>query len=65
MSLMEFCEVKDGRLVPLYEGTLAPIRCDWCDHLVEPVLSFGALWVCPACFEEAEREWTRTGGFQR
>ena len=59
MSLMEFCEIRDGSLIPAYEHLFEPIRCDWCDCPVEPVLALGALWVCPACFEEAEREWTR------
>ena len=61
MSLMEFLDVRDGALVPSYREALVPIRCDWCDVPVEPVLAFGALWVCPACFEEAEREWNRAG----
>ncbi len=44
-------------LVPTIEKWLEPIRCDWCEGPVEPVLGFGALWVCPACFEEADRAW--------
>lgn len=61
MSLMEFCEIRDGALVPTYRDALAPIQCDWCDGPVEFLLAFGALWVCPACFGEAEWEWTRAG----
>ena len=65
MSLMEFIEIRDGRLVPLYEGTLAPIRCDWCEGAAGSLLGLGALWVCPACFEEAEREWNGNGEQRR
>ena len=65
MGLMEFLEIREGRLAPVYEGTLVPIRCDWCEGGFESLLALGALWVCPACFEESEREWTRTGGIRR
>ena len=53
----EFQTDRDGALVPVCEDPLEPIRCDWCDRPVEPVLGLGALWVCPACFEEAARAW--------
>ena len=56
MSLMEFLEIREGRMVPVYEGALVPTRCDWCEGQRESLLAFGALWVCPECFEEAERE---------
>ncbi len=65
MGLMEFCEIRDGALVPTYKGQLAPIRCDWCQEAESSLLGFGALWVCPDCFGEAESEWTRTGGGRR
>jgi hypothetical protein len=62
MSLMEFLEIRDGALVPAYRRQVESIRCDWCDFPAEPVLPIGSLWVCPACFGEAEREWGRGGG---
>ena len=62
MSLMEFLDVRDGALVPAYGRLLEPIRCDWCEGSEGSLLAIGALWVCPACFGEAEREWTRAGG---
>ncbi len=57
MSLMELCEVRDGRVVPTYQRLLEPILCDWCEGSGESLLAFGALWVCPECFEEAETTW--------
>ncbi len=57
MSLMEFCKIRDGALVPTYRDSLAPIRCDWCDRPVESLLSLGALWVCPECFGKAKTKW--------
>ena len=30
MSLMEFCEVRDGALVPTYRRLLEPTLCDRC-----------------------------------
>lgn len=50
----EFLTDRAGALVPVCEDPLEPIRCD---RPVEPVLGVGALWVCPACFEEAARAW--------
>ena len=44
-------------LVPTIEKWLEPIWGDWCEGPVEPVLGFGALTVCSACFEEAARAW--------
>ena len=57
MGLREFLTGWDGALVSAYGCPLEPIRSDWCDAPVEPVLGFGALWVCPACFGEAARAW--------
>ncbi|MCL4485039.1 MAG: hypothetical protein M1537_01665 [Nitrospirae bacterium] len=57
MSLMEFCEIEEGKIVPTYTRLLEPIRCELGDHPVEPVMALGALWVCPACFDEAEQVW--------
>ncbi len=57
MSLMEFCEIEEGKIVPTYARLLEPIRCSWCETSVESLLGFGALWVCPVCFDEAERAW--------
>ncbi len=65
MSLMEFCEIREGRLAPVYKGTLAPICCDWCAGTRESLLAIGSLWVCPECFGEAETEWTGRGGRAR
>ncbi|MEC4683036.1 MAG: hypothetical protein VST70_05080 [Nitrospirota bacterium] len=62
MSLMEFCELRNGVLVPSYREAIAPIRCDWCNGMGESLLAFGSLWVCPECFGEAETEWTGRGG---
>ena len=59
MNLMEYCEV---RLAPVYEGTLVPIRCAWCEGRGESVLFFGDMWVCPTCFGEAERKWNERKG---
>jgi hypothetical protein len=61
MSLMEYCEIREGRLTPVYEGILGPRRCDWCEYPDEAVMDFGAMRVCLECFEEAEREWIRMG----
>lgn len=65
MSLMEFLEIREGRLVPVYEGALVPTRCDWCEGGKASLLDLGSLRVCTECLEEAEREWSQTGGIQR
>ena len=62
MSLMEFCEVREGRLVPTYEKLLEPILCDWCEGLDESLLDFGAMRVCPECFGKAETMWNQGKG---
>lgn len=59
MSLMEFLEIREGRLAPVYEGTLVPIRCDWCEGSGEPLLPLAAMRVCPECFGKAETTWDR------
>ena len=59
---MEFCKIRNGTLVSASGRQLEPIRCDWCEGSEESLLAIGALWVCPACFGEAEREWTRARG---
>lgn len=57
MSLMEFCEVRDGVLIQNYTSFIETIKCSWCETSVESVMALGALWVCPACFDEAEQAW--------
>ena len=52
MSLMEFCEIRDGALVPGYREALAPIRCDWCEGVAESVSLTGDNWICPDCMGE-------------
>jgi hypothetical protein len=63
MSLMEFCDVRDGRLTPVYEETLFPSRCAWCEGSGESLLPFAAMRVCPTCFEKAETAWDRMRKF--
>lgn len=57
MSLMEFCEVRDGVLIQNYTSLIETIKCSWCETAVESVLALGALEVCPTCFDEAEESW--------
>ena len=64
MSLMEFLEIREGRLAPVYKNLLVQRRCDWCEG-EDSLLALGSLWVCPSCFEESERKWSRTGGIRR
>ena len=59
MSLMEFCEVRDGALVPTYRRLLELILCDWCEGSGKSPLDFGAMRVCPECFGKAETAWER------
>ncbi|WP_053764692.1 hypothetical protein [Leptospirillum ferriphilum] len=65
MGLMEFLEIREGRLAPVYEGMLAPIRCDWCEGQRESLLALGDLWVCPECFGKAEASWRLGKGDRR
>jgi len=59
MSLMEFCGIEYGKVVPKYTNLLKTIPCDWCDFPpVDPVIQVGALWVCPACYEEGALMWS-------
>lgn len=62
MSLMEFCEIEEGKIVPTYTRLLDAIRCDWCEAPVESVLALGALEICPTCFGEAEEAWDGRNG---
>ncbi len=59
MSLMEFCEVREGRLAPVYKGTLVPSHCAWCGRSGRSPLDFGAMRVCSECFGKAETAWDR------
>ena len=54
MSLMEYCDIREGRLVPTY-GSF-PIRCDWCEGVAESVAQAGSCWVCPDCIGEMRGE---------
>jgi hypothetical protein len=56
MSLMEYCEIRDGVLVPDYEKLLAPIRCDWCEEKSDSVAQSGSCWICPECIGEMRGE---------
>ncbi|MHB1285516.1 MAG: hypothetical protein ACYCYP_02970 [Leptospirales bacterium] len=56
MSLMEYCDIRDGVLVPTYESLLVPIRCDWCEEKADSVAQAGACWVCPKCIGEMRGE---------
>lgn len=38
------------------------IHCGLCGHPQESVLMFGAMWVCPTCFEEMEEKFSSKGG---
>ena len=38
MSLMEFCEILERRLVPTYRSLFELNLCDWCDHPHEPTM---------------------------
>jgi len=55
MSLMEYCDVRDGVLVPDYKEALCPIRCDRCRADVPSVALKGLRWVCPLCHEETQK----------
>ncbi|AKS22819.1 MAG: hypothetical protein C75L2_00020096 [Leptospirillum sp. Group II 'C75'] len=61
MSLMEFLDIRDGSLAPVYKRMLVPIRCDWCEIGFESLLALGTLWVCPAGIGKAQQAW---GGMQ-
>lgn len=54
MSMMEYCDIREGRLVPTY-GSF-PIRCDWCEEMAESVAQAGSCWVCPNCIGEMRGE---------
>ena len=49
MSLMEHCEIREGRFVPSYREILAPILCEWCEEEADSVAQTGANMVCPEC----------------
>lgn len=59
MSLMEYCDILDGALVPTYESLLDPIRCDWCKGEYDSVARAGASWICPDCIGEMRGESRR------
>ena len=54
MSLMEYCDIQEGRLVPTY-GSF-PIRCDWCEEKADSVAGTGASWICPDCIGKMRGE---------
>ncbi len=56
MSLMEYCEIQEGRLVPTYESLLVPIRCDWCEWEFQSVAQTGDCWICPDCIGKMRGE---------
>jgi len=56
MSLMEFCDIRDGCLVPAYKEAIVPIRCDWCEEKTGSLAQAGACLICPECIG-AMRGW--------
>ena len=56
MSLMEYCEIRDGVLVPTYEEMLSPLRCEWCEGEPQSVAQTGDNWICPECIGKMRGE---------
>ncbi|MHB8368958.1 MAG: hypothetical protein ACYDBP_04595 [Leptospirales bacterium] len=59
MSLMEYCDIRDGCLVPAYKEAIVPIRCDRCEAPAGAVIAVEVsetLWLCPLCHEETRGE---------
>ncbi|WP_041772096.1 hypothetical protein [Leptospirillum ferriphilum] len=58
MGLAAYMTGDNGRLETTYAFP-AEIdnKCDWCQVDQESTLLLGSLWICPACYALAEKEW--------